>query len=362
MPTSPGNAPRHGGRLVPAGDPVRLWRFRLPDGDTGGFSAVPVPLVDGSVFAGDVRGALHAVDAETGAERWRFQTDATEVSAAAAAAPTLPSHAGLVYATGWAGLSALEAAGGAERWRLPRHAFDSWRLHAAAGAVYAAGPRGLTALDAATGAVRWRFVPDGDRPVRSSYSPATTAAVLVDDAEGGVLRPRPGQRPTALAVPAPGRPLRRVPSRCRGDRRRRVRRPPLERGPRRAGPGHRRGALALRRRPTRRGRRSRSIGDVQVAGGVVCVDVGRGHVLGLDGATGAERWRYRAGADTAGLWPAGDALYVDSSNDDSVDSAVAALDAASGAERWRFGGFAGLVIDLRRLDGAVVIDLFGGVR
>ncbi len=340
-------------------DPVPLWLYRLPDGSTGGVSSVPVPLIAGAVVAGDVRGMLHAVDAETGAVRWRFQTDATEVSAAAAAAPTLPSHAGLVYATGWAGLSALEAASGAERWRLPRHAYDSWRLRAADGAVYAGGPRGLTALDAETGAERWRFVPDGNRPVRSSYSLATAAVVLVVDAEGSVygVDSAGGRLLWRSRLPADFSAESQVVAEVTGvvvfvD-------PPLEQRtssrwtwPPARSAGASKSTHTPRTAP-RRSAMSRS------PAGWFASPLSRGHVHALDGATGAERWRYRAGVDRAGIWPVDGALYVHSGDDDSFDSALAVLDPASGAERWRFGGFAGWVIDLRRLGGAVIFDLFG---
>ena len=54
----------------PLGAPAARWRFRA-HGPVGSSPAV----VDGTAYVGSEAGFLYAVDAATGAERWRYATD-----------------------------------------------------------------------------------------------------------------------------------------------------------------------------------------------------------------------------------------------------------------------------------------------
>lgn len=68
-----------------------------------------------------------------------------------------------------------------------------------------------------------------------------------------------------------------------------------------------------------------------VAGGVVYVGSGDGHLYALDARTGMERWRFAAGrAITSSPAVAGGLVYVG-----SRDGAYVAVDAATGVRRWR---------------------------
>jgi outer membrane protein assembly factor BamB len=135
------------------------WRLSTVDGD--GFFSSPA-VAEGRVYIGSYYGFVIAADAATGEERWRFQAD-DEVHSSPAVVD------GVVYIGDLGGtLYAVDAATGELRWRL---AFDRYYERyvnsspaVVDGAVYVvAGPRRagktsyLYAVDAATGKERWHF-------------------------------------------------------------------------------------------------------------------------------------------------------------------------------------------------------------
>ena len=117
-------------------------------------------VVQGTVYFGSGDGHLYAVDAATGALRWKFRTG-NVVHASPAVAD------GLVYVGSWDGrLYAVDAATGQERWHFQggldplmanQQGFQS--SPAVVDGVVYCGSRDshLYALDARTGAEKWRF-------------------------------------------------------------------------------------------------------------------------------------------------------------------------------------------------------------
>lgn len=117
-------------------------------------------VAQGAVIFGSGDGHVHAVDADTGRERWRFRTgDVVHAS---------PAYAdGMVYVGSWDGrLYALDAATGAQRWMFQagvdalmanQQGFQS--SPAVVDGVVYTGCRDshVYALDARTGAERWRY-------------------------------------------------------------------------------------------------------------------------------------------------------------------------------------------------------------
>lgn len=99
--------------------------------------------------------------------------------------------------------------------------------------------------------------------------------------------------------------------------------------------GRERWRWPARSAPREERRRAAVLGGVVRAGDVVVATTARGVTVGLDAATGAERWRHTT-RDTLALvrtppvaLPGGAVLVSD------APAAVVALDPASGAERWR---------------------------
>lgn len=178
------------------------WRYRL--GDAEATRILPHPTVydwdwqgaqpvvaDGTVYVGAADGGFHAVDAEKGERRWRFDTRGRIRNPAAAAGDRVyvGSADHFVYA--------LESKTGREAWRA-----DTGAEVDAAPVVHGdrvlVGNRGagLLSLDAATGETKWRLffwgswvestpvVVDGTIYVGSSDLRRVSA---IDPADGRVL-------------------------------------------------------------------------------------------------------------------------------------------------------------------------------
>ncbi len=112
--------------------------------------ASPV-VAGGVVYVGGTDGYLHALNAVSGRELWRFSVGAELVN-------TTPAvHGGLVY-TGASGgaLFALDRRTGRPRWSAALHAEPTAPPVVAGGLVLvASGPATVQALDAASGRLRW---------------------------------------------------------------------------------------------------------------------------------------------------------------------------------------------------------------
>jgi hypothetical protein len=112
-----GNQPGPG----PTAAPTERWRFVVPFDQNdpnaellADFLVLSWPVVaEGVVYAGGLDGALYAIGAGSGAQRWRLETGAI----GSVAAPVVAD--GVVFAGAQDGLLlAVDAASGEERWRV----------------------------------------------------------------------------------------------------------------------------------------------------------------------------------------------------------------------------------------------------
>jgi outer membrane protein assembly factor BamB len=136
------------------------WRFCAQPGDpaTQGYFPIRAALAvsDGLVLAGAGDGNLYALDAASGAERWRFHAQAPVLVAPAV-------YGGIVYFGtsddgGDPNLYAVDLASGREVWRFPTGGPVAATAAVADGIVYfQSTDRNLYALDAADGQLLWRF-------------------------------------------------------------------------------------------------------------------------------------------------------------------------------------------------------------
>jgi outer membrane protein assembly factor BamB len=139
-----------------AGTGAERWRVALPPTESS-------PLVaDGLVWIGDWSGAVTAFDARTGCRRWTFHADGAVKSS-----PTLAGER-LFVATYGGRLYALDPATGAELWHasVQQRLFSRGRFYstpaAAHGRVFLGATDGkVYAYGARTGALRWSFSTGG---------------------------------------------------------------------------------------------------------------------------------------------------------------------------------------------------------
>ena len=249
----------------------------------------------GTLFVGASDGSFSALDAHTGAPRWRVHTGGAITSTAAVddAAAYVASRDGT--------LRALDLRNGHERWR---HRFgadlgpdDYWDYHLSspildAGTLYiGSGDGHVVALDAARGTVKWQA--DVGSRVRST--PALKDGILVFGTQAGEVR--------ALRA-RDGAPLWRFAT---------------------DGAAH---TFADKGNDT-----TAVVASPTIAGSLVAVGGRDGHFYALDLATGHLRWRLTHDGMSWMLASAtdGSALYIGGGS----ASLVQAVDVASGAERWR---------------------------
>jgi outer membrane protein assembly factor BamB len=279
----------------PSGQPTLRWQVAAK-----GVTSSPT-VAAGLVFVGGPRDGLLALDAATGAERWR----AADVSPGLG--DCVPVAAGLVYGGGHGAIAAFDVATGQERWRFAgeERFFLVFAPVVVDGVVYVGVLEPLQdlaleemqegavyALDAASGNVRWRYSTGVLSATDIAVANGIAYVATADDLGQGA-------RATLFALDT-----------ATGQERWRLR------------PGDR----ARLNPPVVAG------GLVYVGGLAADLETGRGLIYALNAATGTERWR--ADLSPRGTSPAAVAdgvLYASAG-----DRAVHALDAATGAERWRF--------------------------
>ncbi|WP_328626706.1 PQQ-binding-like beta-propeller repeat protein [Streptomyces sp. NBC_00353] len=351
---SPVPAPAHAPEAAPAGpDRWRPWRFRMSN-DVWGTPVVAGDLLyvtsfevhaldvgngrrqfktrdvawsmalDGGRIHGSDGPSLYALDALTGAERWRLQTDAWVYSLKA-------DRGTVVTGTRGGGVQAWEASTGEKLWETSGVQTDFETAEAGPaiheGTVYLWQDARLRAVDARTGIERWSY-PIGDAascggvPVRVTPAPdgyvyiAAGTRVLAVDIAAGRVRWHFESPAVFLSPPAyaPG--------------------PAVTGGgvyladylgtvyALDASTGKDRWRIATEAR--------QSIEPVLVAAGNV--HVGSGHALyTLDAVTGTPKWRFAAGGEVVGAPVVADGRV----HFGSADHVLYTLDAAGGQLRWK---------------------------
>ena len=171
---------------VDAASGSQIWRF----GAKGPIASSPV-VADDAVYFTDRDGYLYALDAETGQEIWRFRVSEREFTAEgwdSWDAGTWSSPA-VVDGTVFTGSSdghvyAVDAATGAEKWRFKTKG-DVWVAPAVANGIVYFGSYDthLYAVDADTGAEVWRY----KTPYRIRSSPAVIGRIVVFGSKDGNL-------------------------------------------------------------------------------------------------------------------------------------------------------------------------------
>ncbi|HTE44085.1 MAG TPA: PQQ-binding-like beta-propeller repeat protein [Gemmatimonadaceae bacterium] len=164
------------------------WRYRA------GARVYSSPAIaNGTVIVGSQDGVIHAIDLANGKAKWHFDTEGKKLQSAdfgfdrttVQSSPAIAN--GVVFIGARDGfLYALDAATGAQRWRFDHKV--SWVNTSPAvsdGLVYAASSDGhfIQAVDAATGAERWRV----STTVIVWTSPTVDADRVYINDDGGVI-------------------------------------------------------------------------------------------------------------------------------------------------------------------------------
>lgn len=278
-------------------------RFQfLADGPVrGGFG-----LAAGRLLFGTEAGSLYAIDARTGALRWRHAVGSPILSTPAILGST-------AYFTTWDdALHAVDTATGRERWRRdlgrPRGPNDYWEFYVSSprvtnGRLYVGAASGrLFAIDPASGRPLWVY----DAGARIRTTPALADGLEIVGTMAGEV----------IAVDRNGRQRWRFAT---------------------VGAGQ---DFAFKNNDTRS-----VVTEPVVVGGIVIAGGRDGNIYGIDLATGRERWRetHDGGSWILGLEADTDRFYSGSGS----AFIMQATDPATGKEIWRtptanamFGGIA----------------------
>lgn len=155
----------------PIANPRVLWQL-----ETGGMRSSPV-VVAGTVYAGALDGFLLAVDAVTGAERWRVEVGGYVGTPAVADDIVIASGGGVLYA--------LDTLDGTEVWSASTSApslFSDGTIDD--GVLYIGGYDGFVyAIDPVTGDLYWEFQTGG----RNWISPAIADGIVFARSDDGLL-------------------------------------------------------------------------------------------------------------------------------------------------------------------------------
>jgi outer membrane protein assembly factor BamB len=316
----------------PVVQPSQLWRVQA------GGPCDTAPVVVGDVVyvaCGD--GVLYALDAATGAERWRFTVSKALVKLAAVA--------GLVYVVDGGGtLYAIDASTGQERWRA---ALAVGREPVVDDGLLVVGTAGdaLVGLDATTGQERWRFAPEN---MGGIHNPALARGVVyvgfgtgwlvaVDAATGG-LRWRAEVEIGPLSHAGTARVADGVV--YLGDT--------SEAGRLHAFDAETGAVLWTS---------DRTMGDPTVSGGLGFTG-GVDTLYAVDVTTGAVHWQVSVAGSSRGIIVAGELVYIFSEG----DRILYALETATGQERWRYDLGEGISGSFSIAGGVIYVGTgFGGI-
>jgi outer membrane protein assembly factor BamB len=302
-----GNAGRTGvADAGPTGQPVQRWRVQA--GGSCGFAPV---TANGVVLATCDDGVLYALDAQTGAERWR--------STGTASLAGLSIDGGTVFGADGDSLKALDLLSGKERWHAAVPGVGT-AVAADGVLVVGTGDGFLIGLDEATAHERWRYQVTTAGGVHNPaladgvvYAGSDDPRFVAVDAATGSLRwhvELTGETGAGTAVVAEGIAYIGTGS---GD----------------SGPGR---LFAFDAKTgTLRWRRDERLFSPAVLNGVG-YSGGPGDVDAFDTATGTEKWRTHLGGVIRHTAIADGVVYTLSDGPD----AVYALDAATGAQLWSF--------------------------
>jgi outer membrane protein assembly factor BamB len=177
---------------VRANDGSLVWKAAT-DGPVNSTPAVS----DGRVYAASIDGYVYALDAASGKKAWRFKTGGERRFTAPGIHGLIPRTqlmadpydvlmsspavaGGVVYiGSGDHYVYALDATTGALRWKFKTGNVVHASPAVADGTVYIGSwDRNMYALDAATGHVRWRFQTGDDRDIYNQVGIAGSAAVV----------------------------------------------------------------------------------------------------------------------------------------------------------------------------------------
>lgn len=127
---------------------IQLWRTEYPSNDGSS-----VTFVDGALYFSSADNSVYALEGNTATERWRFLTGIEVTS--------VKEVDGTVYAAGNGAVHAIDAETGAQRWQIDVQVADEYAPPPVPvildGILFISGDDNVIAVDAATGSERWRL-------------------------------------------------------------------------------------------------------------------------------------------------------------------------------------------------------------
>jgi outer membrane protein assembly factor BamB len=189
---------------VDRGTGEEIWKFEIPDNTRLKGIRSSAAIFGGMVIFGAEDGAVYALDATSGALRWRSETDGSIVSTPCVDDETV--FIGNLAGTLWA----IDATSGSPRWKTPAGSSIYASPSSARGLVYVGTTKGMMlAIHDATGATSWK----ADLGSVINSAPVISGSVLyvgtlkkflyaLDAASGGILMKQemPGRVKTSPAV------------------------------------------------------------------------------------------------------------------------------------------------------------------
>lgn len=300
-----------------------LWRYAV-----GGGLAAPV-LAEGVVY--DASDALYALDARTGAPRWKRVLDGPPGDTPVVRDGDVYTATGGSQGATGGSIYALRASDGAILWRYATGGDNIWSSPAVSGGVvYVASDDEVYALRASDGTPLWRYRTSACGGAFMGAAPAVA---------GGVVYAGSASRYLYALDAGSGKPLSRYDVGA-----------PINATPVVAGGIVYAGEMSASLTALRAGdgavlwrftAGATIRGSPVVAGNVVYVGSQDGEVYALDAGSGTVRWRRATAGTPYGLLLAGGALYVQAAMPSGLVDVyplgyLDALDPATGAPLWRY--------------------------